>query len=234
MNKLPSQAGAWARALRERRPATGAEIAVLPPLVDLPLVAAELLGGEVAYGAQDVSRFESGAHTGEVSAAMLADLGCRYAVVGHSERRALHFETDEVVAAKARAAQAGRLSPIVCVGESLDVRELGRQVPVTLTQLRGSLQGVAAGNLVVAYEPVWAIGTGLAATASDAEEMALAIRGALGGLYGEAGGVRVLYGGSVKASNVAEICGRPSVGGVLVGGASLELEGVLEMARALG
>ena len=235
MNKLPSEAGPWAASLRRDLGETGAEVAVLAPFVDLPGVAAELRGGPIRYGAQDVSRFAAGAHTGEVSAAMLADLSCTYAAVGHSERRVLHFETDEAVAAKARAAQQGGLSPILCVGESLDVRELGRHVTVTLTQLRGSLEGVAPENLVIAYEPVWAIGTGKTATAADAEEMAGAIRGALGELYGEAGaGIRILYGGSVKADNVAEICGQPSVNGVLVGGASLELGGVLDLARALG
>lgn len=236
MNKLPSEAGPWAKRLQEELPASSVELAVLTPATHLPFVASELYGSGVACGAQDLSRFASGAYTGEVSAAMLADLGAKYAIVGHSERRTLHFETDEVVAAKARAAQGAGITPIVCVGEALDIRELGRHVTVTLDQLRGSLKNVsgAAAQLVVAYEPVWAIGTGRTATAADAEEMASAIRGLLRELYPHsAAGLRVLYGGSVKRDNVREICASPNVNGALVGGASLEVGSVLGMLSAL-
>lgn len=238
MNKTPSEARAWAAELAERFAGEAAELAVMAPAIDLPGVADALRGSRVAYGAQDVSAFESGAYTGEISAAMLRDVGATYAIVGHSERRAYHAETDEKVAAKTRAAMHAGLVPIVCVGEELPVREAGEHVAFTLTSLRGSLADVNvedASALVIAYEPVWAIGTGKTATAGDAEEMAAAIRGELRTLLGDvADGVRVLYGGSVKPGNIAEMCGKANVNGALVGGASLELDSVLGMAGALG
>lgn len=187
----------------------------------------------MALGAQDVSKHESGAYTGEISAAMLVDVGAKYVVVGHSERREYHGETDADVAAKAKQAQANGLIPIVCVGEGLDVREKGEQVAYTLKQLEGSLSGVGP-DVVVAYEPVWAIGTGKTATADDAEELAAAIRDALTERYGsDADGIRILYGGSVKADNIASICGQPNVNGALVGGASLKVPDVVGMNDAL-
>lgn len=233
MNKTPSEARSWAHELSEKYEGVGGvELAVLAPALSLSALAANLPAG-VNFGAQDVSEHESGAYTGEVSAAMLADVGATYVIVGHSERREYHAETDAQVAAKARQAQANGLTPIVCVGEKLDVREEGEHVAYTLGQLRASLAGVGAG-VVVAYEPVWAIGTGKTATADDAEELAGAIRDALREQYGErASEIRVLYGGSVKPDNIAEICGKPNVNGALVGGASLKVPDVLGMNDAL-
>ncbi len=232
MNKTPTEARAWAQELGEKLEAGQAELAVMAPAITLSALAANLPAG-VGFGGQDVSAHESGAYTGEISAAMLKDVGATYAVVGHSERRDYHGETDAVVAAKARQAQANGLTPIVCVGEKLDVREAGEHVPFTLAQLAGSLEGVGT-DVVVAYEPVWAIGTGKTATAEDAEELAAAIRGALEERYGnEAANIRVLYGGSVKPDNIASICAKPNVNGALVGGASLKVADVLGMNDAL-
>ncbi|WP_291426886.1 triose-phosphate isomerase [Deinococcus sp.] len=233
MNKTPTEARAWAEELKEKyAPVDGVELAVMAPALDLSTLAANLPAG-VEFGGQDVSEHESGAYTGEISAAMLKDTGATYVVIGHSERRDYHQETDAQVAAKAKQAQANGLVPIVCVGEKLDVREKGEQVPFTLRQLEGSLAGVGA-EVVVAYEPVWAIGTGKTATADDAEELAAAIRQALKKQYGaEAESIRILYGGSVKPENIAEICGKPNVNGALVGGASLKVPDVLGMNTAL-
>ncbi|MBI1377213.1 MAG: triose-phosphate isomerase [Frankiales bacterium] len=214
------------------------EVAVLPPFTDIrsvqTLIDADKL--DLRYGAQDLSEHDKGAYTGEVSGAMLAKLGCTYVVVGHSERRQYHAETDEVVGAKVRAAYRHGLVPILCVGEGLDVRQAGTHVPHTLAQLDGALAGLPAASarsLVVAYEPVWAIGTGEVATPQDAQEVCAAIRGRLAELYdGElADGVRVLYGGSVKASNVAAIMAQPDVDGALVGGASLDPDEFVAIAK---
>ena len=234
MNKTPAEARAWAEELSEKLgDAGGPELAVMAPAISLPSLAAHLPPG-VALGGQDVSAHESGAYTGEISAGMLQSVGARYVIVGHSERREYHHETDAVVAAKAKRAQDFGLTPIVCLGEGLEVRERGEQVAYTLAQLRGSLAGVGQ-DVVIAYEPVWAIGTGKTATAADAEELGAAIRAALIELWGQAAGsgCRVLYGGSVKAENVAEICAQPNVNGALVGGASLKVPDVLGMVEAL-
>ncbi|GAA1985012.1 triose-phosphate isomerase [Isoptericola halotolerans] len=205
------------------------EVAILAPFTDLrsvqTLVDADKL--EVRYGAQDVSQHESGAYTGEVSGAMIARLGCSYVAVGHSERREYHAESDAVVNAKVKAAFSKDVTPILCVGEGLDVRKAGDQVSYTLAQLDGALEGVPAEqakSIVVAYEPVWAIGTGEVATPEDAQEVCGAVRARLAELYDAelAAGVRVLYGGSVKSGNVAEIMAQPDVDGALVGGASLD------------
>ncbi|RBP64626.1 triosephosphate isomerase [Brevibacterium sanguinis] len=204
------------------------EVVVIPPFTDLRSVQTLVQGDKLwlRYGAQDVSRHEPGAHTGEIAASFLARLGCAYVVVGHSERRADNHETNEVVAAKLRAALGHDLTPILCVGESLAERREGRHVDFTLGQLEESLAGIEATDLtglVIAYEPVWAIGTGETATAADAAEMAAAIRGRLAERYGDAvaAGTRILYGGSVKTDNVAEIVAAADVDGALVGGASL-------------
>ena len=232
MNKTPTEAQEWAQELGGGLQVSNAELAVLAPALNLPVLATGLPDG-VAFGAQDISEHESGAYTGEISGAMLKDAGATYVIVGHSERREYHGETDADVAAKAAQAQASGLTPIVCVGEGLDVREAGEHVAHTLGQLRGSLENVGA-DVVIAYEPVWAIGTGKTATADDAEEMAAAIRGALREYYPEqAEGIRVLYGGSVKPDNIAEICGKLNVNGALVGGASLKVADVLAMNDAL-
>jgi len=207
------------------------EVAVLPPYTDLRGVQTLVDGDrlQIKYGAQDVSVNDDGAYTGEISASMLSKLGCAYVVVGHSERREYHAETDEVVNAKAKQAIGEKMIPIVCVGEGLDVRKEGRQVEYTLEQLDGSLAGLTpeqVAGLVVAYEPVWAIGTGEVATPDDAQEVCAAIRARIAETHGEAAGagVRVLYGGSVKAANVAGIMDKADVDGCLVGGASLQAD----------
>ncbi|HHW82198.1 MAG TPA: triose-phosphate isomerase [Actinomycetales bacterium] len=207
------------------------EVAVIPPYTDIrsvqTLVDGEKL--EVRYGAQDVSVHESGAYTGEISTAMLSKLGVDYVVVGHSERRQYHGEDDALVGAKAAATLKAGMVPIICVGEGLDVRKEGRQVDYTLAQVDGCYAGLSAedaAKTVVAYEPVWAIGTGEVATPADAQEVCGAIRGRLAELYDEdvASKVRVLYGGSVKSSNVAAIMAEEDIDGALVGGASLQAE----------
>jgi triosephosphate isomerase (TIM) len=207
------------------------EVAVLPPFTDLRGVQTLVDGDrlEIRYGAQDVSSHDDGAFTGEVSAGMLAKLGCSYVVVGHSERREHHAESDELVNAKARKALAAGITPIVCVGEGLEVRQDGRHVEHTLEQVDGSLAELSeeqVAGLVVAYEPVWAIGTGEVATPDDAQEVCAAIRRRVGEQWGETAGagVRVLYGGSVKAANVAGIMEKTDVDGCLVGGASLQAD----------
>ena len=207
------------------------EVAVIPPYTDLRSVQTLVDGDRLAirYGAQDVSVHDAGAYTGEISATMLAKLGCTYVIVGHSERREHHGETDETVNAKARRTISTGMTPIVCVGEGLDVRRAGEQVPYTLAQVDGSLAGFSVqevASLVVAYEPVWAIGTGEVATPDDAQEVCAAIRARLRESVGDeaADGCRILYGGSVKAANIAGIMAQPDVDGALVGGASLQAE----------
>ncbi|HEX3223206.1 MAG TPA: triose-phosphate isomerase [Nocardioides sp.] len=210
---------------------TKTEVVVVPPFTDLRSVQTLVDGDRLAirYGAQDVSVHESGAYTGEISAAMLAKLGCSYVVVGHSERREYHRETDATVNAKARQAAGAGMTPIVCVGEGLDVRKSGEQVPYTLAQVDGSLAGFKPqeiASLVIAYEPVWAIGTGEVATPDDAQEVCAAIRERLRETAGDeaADGCRILYGGSVKTANIAGIMAQTDVDGALVGGASLQAE----------
>jgi triosephosphate isomerase len=208
-----------------------AEVVVIPPFTDLRGVQTLVDGDrlEIRYGAQDVSTHDNGAYTGEISAAMLSKLGCSYVVVGHSERREHHAEGDEVVNAKARKVIEGGMTPIVCVGEGLEVRKEGRQVEHTLAQVDGSLAGLTeqqVADLVIAYEPVWAIGTGEVATPDDAQEVCAAIRGRVAELHSDAAAaaVRILYGGSVKAANVAGIMEKADVDGCLVGGASLQAD----------
>ena len=207
------------------------EVVVLPPYTDIRSVQTLVDGDRlsVKYGAQDVSAHDAGAYTGEISAGLLAKLGCSYVCVGHSERRQYHAETDELVSAKAHKALAAGMTPIVCVGEGLEVRQAGEHVPHCMAQVDGSLAGFTAeqvAGLVVAYEPVWAIGTGEVATPDDAQEVCEAIRGQVREAFGAeaADGVRILYGGSVKASNVGGIMAQPDVDGCLVGGASLQAD----------
>ncbi|AJW39135.1 Triosephosphate isomerase [Rhodococcus sp. B7740] len=207
------------------------DVTVIPPFTDIRSVQTLVEGDKVllTYGAQDVSSEDKGAFTGEISGSMLAKLGCTFVVVGHSERRTLHNEDDAVVLAKTKAALKNGLTPIVCIGEGLNIREAGEHVAYNVAQLRGSLDGLSAEDIskvVIAYEPVWAIGTGRVASASDAQEVCGAIREELKSLSsGEvAAGVRVLYGGSVNAKNVGEIVGQPDVDGALVGGASLKAD----------
>ncbi|MGD9621354.1 MAG: triose-phosphate isomerase [Mycolicibacterium sp.] len=207
------------------------DVTVIPPFTDLRSVQTLVDGDKLrlTYGAQDVSRHDSGAYTGEISGAFLAKLGCTFAVVGHSERRTYHGEDDALVAAKALAAFKHGLIPIICIGEHLDVREAGNHVEYNVNQLRGSLAGLSAeqiGRAVIAYEPVWAIGTGRVASAADAQEVCQAIRSELASLASAdlADGVRVLYGGSVNSKNIGEIVAQADVDGALVGGASLDGE----------
>ncbi len=207
------------------------DVTVIPPFTDLRSVQTLVDGDKLrlTYGAQDLSQHDSGAYTGDISGAFLAKLGCSYVVVGHSERRTYHHEDDALVAAKAAAAFRHGLVPIVCIGEHLEVREAGNHVEHNLAQLRGSLAGLTdeqLADVVIAYEPVWAIGTGRVASAADAQEVCGAIRAELAELASPkvADGVRVLYGGSVSAKNVAEIVAQTDVDGALVGGASLEGE----------
>jgi triosephosphate isomerase len=210
---------------------TDVEVVVLPPFTDLRSVQTLVDGDRllIGYGAQDLSPHASGAYTGEIAGSMLAKLGCQYVVVGHSERRAYHGEDDALVNAKVKAALAHDLAPIVCVGEGLEVREAGEHVSFTIGQLDGALAGLSAeqvNKVVVAYEPVWAIGTGKTATPEDAQEVIGALRQRLAEQFGAdtANVVRILYGGSVKVNNIAGIMAQPDIDGALVGGASLVAE----------
>jgi triosephosphate isomerase len=207
------------------------DVTVIPPFTDLRSVQTLVDGDKLrlTYGGQDVSQHDSGAYTGEISGAFLAKLGCTFVVVGHSERRTYHHEGDALVAAKAAAALKHGLTPIVCIGEGLDVREAGNHVDYNVAQLKASLAGLSAeqiASVVIAYEPVWAIGTGRVASAADAQEVCGAIRKELVELSSAevADSVRVLYGGSVNAKNVGEIVAQKDVDGALVGGASLDGE----------
>jgi triosephosphate isomerase len=215
-----------------------AEVVVLPPFTALRSVQTLITGDKLAvgFGAQDLSAHDSGAYTGEVSGAMLAALACQYVTVGHSERRAMHAEDDALVAAKARAALRHGVVPIVCVGEGLEIRQAGEHVLYCTTQLDASLEGLTAeqvASLVIAYEPVWAIGTGEVATPEDAQEVCGALRVRLAERFGEetAASVRILYGGSVKAASTAGILAGPDIDGALVGGASLDADEFAQICR---
>lgn len=205
------------------------EVAIFPPFTDLRGVQTLVHGDQlkIVYGGQDLSGEDSGAYTGDISGQFLSKLGCTYVLVGHSERRTIHQESDELIADKVRAAFRHGLTPILCVGEGLSVRQAGNHVPHTVAQLRAALTALPAGqaaDVVVAYEPVWAIGTGEVAGPEDAQQMCAALRSELSSLYddGVAGKVRFLYGGSVKGNNAAAILKQRDVDGVLVGGASLD------------
>jgi triosephosphate isomerase len=207
------------------------EVVVVPPYTDLRSVQTMVDGDRlmIKYGAQDLSAHIAGAFTGEISGPMLAKLGCSYVVIGHSERRQYHHESDELINHKVRAAYGVEMTPILCVGEGLEIRESGDHVAHTLAQLDGALVDVTADQartLVVAYEPVWAIGTGKVATPEDAQEVCGAIRTRLAELYtgALADGARILYGGSVKADNAGGIMAQPDVDGALVGGASIDAD----------
>ena len=252
MSRMPLMAGNWkmnlnhieAIALVQKLAYTlneedfnNLDVAVIPPFTDIRSVQTLVDGDKLAlqYGAQDVSSHEKGAFTGEISAAMLHKLGCTYAIVGHSERRQYHGETDEIVNAKAKAAITHELTPIICVGEGLEVRKAGEHVAYTLAQVDGALAGLSGSqveNLVIAYEPVWAIGTGEVATPEDAQEVCAAIRARVKELHGTAADkVRILYGGSMKSDNVAAIMAGPDVDGGLVGGASLDPDEFVSVCR---
>jgi triosephosphate isomerase (TIM) len=213
--------------------AGGADLLVAPPFPYLADAAELLKGSAIALGAQDCAAGESGAHTGDVAAAMLKDVGCSHVILGHSERRADHGETSAAVAAKAKAAQAAGLIAIVCVGETDKQRDAGETLNVVEAQVLESIpEGSTAANLVVAYEPVWAIGTGRTPTASDVEAVHRHIRKLVAGAVADGERVRILYGGSVKPSNAAELMAVPEVNGALVGGASLKAADFLGIASA--
>ncbi len=237
MHKTAGEARALVRDLSERLQGLGAQvdIAVAPPFTALSTVAEALRGSGIALSAQDVHWEEKGAFTGEVSASMLADVGCRYCIVGHSERRQLFGETDDGVRKKTGALLKAGLLPIVCVGETLVEREAGKTLEVVDRQVRGALAGFPSSvlaALTIAYEPVWAIGTGKTATTAQAQEVHAAIRALLRELYaGVADQVRIQYGGSVKPDNAAELMAQPDVDGALVGGASLKAGDFLSIVK---
>ena|SRR5690606_38597473 len=207
-------------------------LAVCTPFPYLAQARSQLENSVISWGAQDVSAHERGAYTGEVSATMLNDFGCTWALVGHSERRAMHGETDQLVADKAKAALTAGLTPVVCVGETLDEQKAGQTLAVIQRQLAPvlALGADTVSRLVVAYEPVWAIGTGLTATPAQAQDVHAAIRASLAAIGAEQ--VRVLYGGSVKADNAASLFAMPDIDGALVGGASLVADEFLRIAAA--
>jgi triosephosphate isomerase len=212
------------------------EAAVLVPFTDIRTVQLLIEGDKypIRWGAQDVSVHDAGAYTGEVSGPMLAKLNCTYVVVGHSERRDYHGETDELVNAKAKKVLSLGMTPIICVGEKLDIRKAGTHVAFVLGQVDGVLAGLSpdeVASVVIAYEPVWAIGTGEVATPEDAQEVCGAIRGRVKELAGAeaAAAVRIQYGGSAKASNIVELMAQPDIDGALVGGASLKADEFAQM-----
>lgn len=213
------------------------DVAVCPPSVYLDAVSAAVAGSAVGVGAQNMYHEASGAFTGELSAAMLQDIGCRYVILGHSERRHILGETNEDVCRKVHAALAAKLTPIVCVGETLQERQASKTTDIVAEQFYGSLAGLSAeqaGQIVIAYEPVWAIGTGLNATPDQADEVHADLRSILASRFGAAVAdtVRIQYGGSVKAENAAELLAKPHIDGALVGGASLKAAGFAAIVRA--
>jgi len=238
MNTETASATALASAIAERAvEASGAELLVCPPSLYLPIVREALGNSQVALGVQNMSCQPSGAYTGEISGAMLKDIGASYVILGHSERRHIFGETDENVNKKTVAALAVGLTPIVCVGELLEQREAGQTAEVIRQQFDGSLAGIPAeamSSVVLAYEPVWAIGTGKVASPEQAEEVHADLRKQLAERYNNevADSVRILYGGSVKPDNAAELLGQPNIDGALIGGASLDAEGFLAIALA--
>lgn len=228
MHGTRTQAAALAAAIA---PSARADVVLCPPFVHLAVTG----GGACALGAQDVSAQRDGAYTGEVSAEMLADMGCGYAIVGHSERRQYHGEGDALVAAKAKRAIEAGLIPIICVGETRAEREGGQTESVIAGQIAGSVpEGAGPANCVVAYEPVWAIGTGLVATLEQIAAVHAQIRGLLEKRLADGAQTRILYGGSVKPENAREILALEDVDGALVGGASLKAESFVEIIEAVG
>jgi triosephosphate isomerase len=236
MNGVKASLGeiAAVRAGVERGEAGAAEVAICPPATLLAHAASALTGSAVALGGQDCHEKPCGAFTGDISAEMLKDAGCAYVIVGHSERRAMHGESDAMVKAKAEAALRAGLTAIVCIGETRAERDAGEALAVVSGQLRGSLpEGASPQTVVIAYEPIWAIGTGLTPTVDDIAEMHAAIRALLVELVRDAGArMRILYGGSVKPANARELLGLPHVDGALVGGASLKAGDFLAIAGA--
>ena len=233
MNGSRAANAALLSALRAAAPFPAA-VAVCVPAPYLGEVAAALNGSPITWGAQDCSSHASGAFTGEVAASMLAEFGCRYAIVGHSERRALHGESDATVAEKAAQALAAGLTPIVCIGETLAEREAGTTAAVVSRQLGAAIEklGDAIGDTVIAYEPVWAIGTGKTATPAEAEAVHAQLRSQLAARSPRAASVSILYGGSVKPDNAAALFGQSNIDGGLIGGASLNAEHFAAICKA--
>jgi triosephosphate isomerase (TIM) len=237
MNKTVGEAVALVGDLKiELANVTEVDIVVCPPFTALSEVAKALRGSNIFLGAQNMSEHDAGAYTGEIASAMLKELSVRYVILGHSERRQYQRESDALISKKAQAAHAMSLIPIVCVGETLVERETGRTEEVLETQVRGSLTGLSKDQMaetIVAYEPVWAIGTGQTATTAQAEEVHAFIRGLLVRLFDEtvARRVRIQYGGSVKPSNARELMSQPDVDGALVGGASLEARSFVDIIK---
>ena len=236
MHKTVAESLAFAGALGPLASVRGVEVAVAPPFTALAALQNALAGTPIALAAQNAHFEKSGAFTGEISVGMLAELGVRYVILGHSERRQLFGESDELVAKKLRAVQGAGLRPILCVGELLAEREAGRTFDVLARQLAGSLAGAdpaKAVELVVAYEPVWAIGTGRTATPELAQEAHAFLRARLADRFGaDAGRIRIQYGGSVKPDNAAELLAQPDIDGALVGGASLDPESFSAIIRS--
>ena len=214
----------------------GADVAICVPFVFLTETAATLAGSDVRWGAQDCSAHAQGAYTGEVSAAMLAECGCRFVIVGHSERRAYHAESDALVAQKAQAALARGVTPVVCVGETLEQRDAGETEAVVKRQLSVVIHQLThcASEIVVAYEPVWAIGTGSTSTPGQAQAVHSVLRAQLQAATGRGDARRILYGGSVKADNARELFSQPDIDGGLIGGASLKAADFVAICRAAG
>jgi len=235
MYKSVAEARILARGLRAQLDAVSdREIAVCPPMTALVAVAEELKGSMIALGAQNAHWEKQGAFTGEVAAPMLAELGCRYVIVGHSERRQYFGETDETVNKRMQAVLSAGLVPIVCIGETLQEREAGATFSVIERQMKGGLKGLAAPTgIVIAYEPVWAIGTGKTATPDQAQEVHSHIRKLYAQTFGDAAAqqVRILYGGSVKPDNMSALMSQPDIDGGLVGGASLEADSFTKIVR---
>ncbi len=250
MNRRPLIAGNWKMnglstgglalatgiaAKRKAAPDVPCDLLICPPFTLISDVAKAVAGSGIAVGGQDCHAKVSGAHTGDIAAEMLKDVGCSHVIVGHSERRTDHGETDAIVKAKAGAALAAGLAAVICIGETLAQREAGETFAVNRAQLAGSLpDGATAANVVIAYEPVWAIGTGRVATPDQAQEVHAVIRAALQERLGaaEAGAMRILYGGSMKPDNARELLGLPDVDGGLIGGASLKVEDFWAIASA--
>ena len=234
MNTTVREAGILAAAVKDAMAGvSGVDVVLCPPFISLAEVAKAVEGSPIQVGAQNMHYEDKGAFTGEVSPAMLQDL-CRYVIVGHSERRRDFAESDELVNRKARKALESGLKPIICVGEVLEERRQGREESVVSTSVAGCLEGIdSSDNLVVAYEPVWAIGTGLSATSDQAQAMAALIRHLLADRFGQEGAanVPVLYGGSVNPDNVAELAAQPDIDGALVGGASLNVDQFADIVR---
>ncbi|HIV86342.1 MAG TPA: triose-phosphate isomerase [Candidatus Monoglobus merdigallinarum] len=237
MNKTPSEAAALALEISEKALDAKCDVVVCPAAVCIPGVISSVDGTNVEVGAQNVHFKENGAYTGELSAAMLTDAGVKYVIIGHSERRQYFGETDETVNLRTRTALSGGLLPIVCIGESLGEREDGIMYEVVRRQAKLAMMNISAdeaAGVIIAYEPVWAIGTGKTATAEQADEVCGIIRSVMGELYGDdtAEKIRILYGGSMNASNAAELLAQPNIDGGLIGGASLKPGDFAEIIKA--